>query len=91
MHSATRPKMLLKIAPKLFSIAIYQTMEHKMDKEVLNNGISYFLAPLLNWTLAGVIRFLLVEIQRRAYAYVTTRISPICGAEQRVPGIASCQ
>lgn len=36
-----------------------------MDKEVLSNGISYFLGPLLNWTLAGVVRLLLTEIQRR--------------------------
>ena len=36
-----------------------------MDKEVLNNGISYFLGPLLNWTLAGVVKYLLYDIQRR--------------------------
>ena len=44
-------------------------MERKMDKEVLNNGISYFLGPLLNWTLAGVIRTLLMDIQRRRYVF----------------------
>ncbi|KAI0375369.1 hypothetical protein BV20DRAFT_265653 [Pilatotrama ljubarskyi] len=65
---ATRPKVLLRIAPTLFSHAISQCMERKMDKEVLNNGISYFLGPLLNWTLAGVIKFLLCEIQRRGYS-----------------------
>ena len=62
---ATHPKVLLRIAPALFSHAINQCIEQKMDKEVLTNGISYFLGPLLNWTLAGVIRFLLSEIQRR--------------------------
>ncbi|KAI0778549.1 mediator complex subunit Med5-domain-containing protein [Trametes elegans] len=65
---ATGPKVLLKIAPVLFSHAISQcTAERKMDKEVLSNGISYFLGPLLNWTLAGVIRYLLSEIQQRGY------------------------
>ncbi|KAI0721268.1 hypothetical protein C8T65DRAFT_228522 [Cerioporus squamosus] len=66
---ATRPKTLLKIAPFLFAHAIHSVTENKvkMDKEVLNNGISYFLGPLLNWTLAGVIRFLLSDIQRRGY------------------------
>ncbi|KAI8980648.1 mediator complex subunit Med5-domain-containing protein [Trametes punicea] len=64
---ATHPKVLLRIAPTLFSHAIAQCMERKMDKEVLNNGISYFLGPLLNWTLAGVMKFLLFEIQRRGY------------------------
>ncbi|KAI1793915.1 mediator complex subunit Med5-domain-containing protein [Ganoderma leucocontextum] len=65
---ATRPKTLLKIAPALFAFAIAQTMERKMDKEVLNNGLSYFLGPLLNWTLAGVVRSLLTDIQRRGYS-----------------------
>ncbi|KAI0639768.1 mediator complex subunit Med5-domain-containing protein [Trametes polyzona] len=65
---ATRPKVLLKIAPALFSHAISQRMEGKMDKDVLSNGISYFLGPLLNWTLAGVIKFLLSEVQRRGYS-----------------------
>ncbi|KAI0660442.1 mediator complex subunit Med5-domain-containing protein [Cubamyces menziesii] len=64
---ATHPKVLLRIAPALFSHAINQCIEQKMDKEVLTNGISYFLGPLLNWTLAGVIRFLLSEVQRRGY------------------------
>ena len=64
-HSATRPKTLLKIAPQLFAHAIAQILERKMDKEVFNNGISYFCGPLLNWTLAGVIRSLLLDIQRR--------------------------
>ncbi|KAI0673502.1 mediator complex subunit Med5-domain-containing protein [Trametes maxima] len=64
---ATRPKVLLRIAPTLFAHAIAQCMERKMDKEVLNNGISYFLGPLLNWTLAGVVRSLLSEVQRRGY------------------------
>ena len=46
-------------------------MTGEMDKEVLNNGISYFLGPLLNWTLTGVIKVLLTEIQRRAFASVS--------------------
>ncbi|KAI9060164.1 hypothetical protein FKP32DRAFT_1633045 [Trametes sanguinea] len=82
---ATHPKVLLRIAPALFSHAIAQCTERKMDKEVLNNGISYFLGPLLNWTLAGVIRYLLSEIQRRAYNAVvhldvlkTLLTSPSC-------------
>lgn len=55
----------------LFSYAIFKTMTGEMDKEVLNNGISYFLGPLLNWTLTGVIKSLLTEIQRRAFASVS--------------------
>jgi mediator of RNA polymerase II transcription subunit 5 len=34
-----------------------------MDIEVMNNGISYFLGPLLNWTLLGVAKALLREIR----------------------------
>lgn len=32
-----------------------------MEREILNNGISYFMGPLLNWTLGGVIRALVAE------------------------------
>ena len=65
---ATPPKALLRIAPKLFACAALRPVASDMDKEVLNNGTSYFLGPLLNWTLVGVIRLLLTEIQRKAFA-----------------------
>ncbi|EMD42220.1 hypothetical protein CERSUDRAFT_110751 [Gelatoporia subvermispora B] len=64
---STRPKTLLRIAATLFSHAIEACHARKMDKEVLNNGISYFLGPLLNWTLTGVIKSLVLEIQRRNF------------------------
>lgn len=44
-----------------------------MDKEVLNNGISYFLGPLLGWTLAGVVKSLLLDIQRRGFVSSTSQ------------------
>ncbi|KAH8102457.1 hypothetical protein BXZ70DRAFT_986358 [Cristinia sonorae] len=60
---STRPKILLHMAGTLFSHAIQQCTERKLDKEVMNNGFSYFLGPLLNWTLIGVVKVLLIEIQ----------------------------
>ncbi|CDO76644.1 hypothetical protein BN946_scf184868.g58 [Trametes cinnabarina] len=54
-------------------------MERKMDKEVLSNGISYFLGPLLNWTLAGVIRYLLFEIQRRGVRSADSQVPLMLG------------
>ncbi len=65
---STKPKQLLRIAASLFSNAIALCMERKMDKELLNNGVSYFLGPLLSWTLTGVIKALLSEIQHRRYS-----------------------
>ncbi|KAF7799049.1 hypothetical protein EIP86_010279 [Pleurotus ostreatoroseus] len=65
---STRPKNLLRIAATLVSHAIIQCAENKLDKDVLNNGISYFLSPLLNWTLVGVIKTLLLEVQHRYLA-----------------------
>jgi mediator of RNA polymerase II transcription subunit 5 len=59
--------VLLRIAPALFSSAIQTTMIHKMDKDVLLNGVSYFTSPLLNWTLVGVIKTLVKDIQRAGY------------------------
>lgn len=65
---STKPKQLLRIAASLFSNAIGLCMERKMDKELLNNGVSYFLGPLLSWTLTGVIKALLSEIQHRRWS-----------------------
>ncbi|PCH33791.1 hypothetical protein WOLCODRAFT_129982 [Wolfiporia cocos MD-104 SS10] len=61
----TRPRTLLHIAATLFSHAIMMCDEGKMEKDVLSDGISYFMGPLLNWTLVGVVKSLLSEIQRR--------------------------
>ena len=64
---STKPKVLLRIAPTLFSSAIQATLIHKIDKDVLLNGVSYFTSPLLNWTLVGVIKALVKDIQRAGY------------------------
>ncbi|KAF8807476.1 hypothetical protein BYT27DRAFT_7223294 [Phlegmacium glaucopus] len=61
---STKPKVLLRIAPALFTSAIQATLIHKIDKDVLLNGVSYFTSPLLNWTLVGVIKSLTKDIQR---------------------------
>ena len=64
---STKPRVLLRIAPSLFSSAIQTTLLHKTDKDVLLNGVSYFTSPLLNWTLVGVIKSLAKDIQRVGY------------------------
>lgn len=46
-------------------------MAQKIDVEAINNGVSYYLGPLLNWTLVGVVQALLEEIERsRLYFFV---------------------
>ncbi|KDQ63670.1 hypothetical protein JAAARDRAFT_189219 [Jaapia argillacea MUCL 33604] len=62
---STPPKTLLRLAPTLFSHAISSYLDQKIDKDVLFNGVSYFVGPLLNWTLVGVIKALVMEIQHR--------------------------
>ncbi|KAI0788572.1 mediator complex subunit Med5-domain-containing protein [Abortiporus biennis] len=62
---STRPKTLLKISATLFCQAIQMCLDRKMEKETMSNGISYFLGPLLNWTLGGVVQVLLSEISHR--------------------------
>ena len=42
-------------------------MQNPPDLDTLNNGVSYFVGPLLNWTLVGVIRALVGEIHRQGY------------------------
>ncbi|TFK57207.1 hypothetical protein OE88DRAFT_1671027 [Heliocybe sulcata] len=64
---STRPKVLLRLAPVLFLHAITLHTQGQMDKDVFNNGVSYFLGPLLHWTLVGVTRGLLNEIQHKGF------------------------
>lgn len=62
---STKPRTLLQIAPILFSHALTETQDGKLDGDAFNNGVSYFTTPLLNWTLVGVIRTLLIAHRRR--------------------------
>ncbi|KAI0080109.1 hypothetical protein K474DRAFT_395481 [Panus rudis PR-1116 ss-1] len=65
---STRPKTFLRIAGTLFSNAIRMCAMGKLDKDVLHNGVSFFTGytgTLLNWTLGGVIKVLLRELQQR--------------------------
>ncbi|CAL1695433.1 unnamed protein product [Somion occarium] len=64
---STPPRTLLKLAATLVSSAIQSCSDRKIDKDVLNNGISFFRGPLLNWTLAGIVKMLLLEIQHRRF------------------------
>ena len=45
--------------------AIQLLAQQKIDVDVLKNGVSYFLGPLLNWTLVGVIKSLVRDVQAR--------------------------
>ncbi|KAF9822045.1 hypothetical protein IEO21_00039 [Rhodonia placenta] len=63
----TRPKTLLRIAATLFAQAIIFCAERKIDRSILNNGIQFFMDPLLNWTSVGVAKSLMTEIRRRGY------------------------
>lgn len=60
---STRPKALLNMAATLCLDAISGCAQGKIDADVLNNGISYFLGPLLNWTLVGIIKAILKEVK----------------------------
>jgi mediator of RNA polymerase II transcription subunit 5 len=59
--------VLLRVAPALILEAIAAVGSRSMEKEVLDNGVSYFLGPLLSWTLVGVIKALLQELQQTGY------------------------
>ncbi|KAG6812477.1 hypothetical protein H0H92_002584 [Tricholoma furcatifolium] len=62
---STQPKVLLKISATLFLQAILRHMMQKIDKDTLNNGVSYFTGPLLSWTLVGIIRALAKDIMHQ--------------------------
>jgi mediator of RNA polymerase II transcription subunit 5 len=62
---STKPKTLLQMSPTLFSQACIARQDGRIDNDDLHNGISYFLGPLLNWTLVGVVHAMLFEVQQR--------------------------
>ncbi|KAF8349998.1 hypothetical protein F5887DRAFT_1059221 [Amanita rubescens] len=63
----TKPKALLRISATLFLDALQASSARKIDHEVLNNGVSYFTGPILSWTLVGVIKAIVQEIQRKGH------------------------
>lgn len=65
---STQPRTLLRISATLFSQAIQARLAQQIDGDVLNNGVSYFTSPLLNWTLVGVVKALAREIQLRGFS-----------------------
>lgn len=63
--SSTRPKTLLAIAATVFLHALRAAAERKLelDTPTLNNGIAYFLGPLLGWTLPGIVLALVRQVR----------------------------
>lgn len=64
---STRPRTLLQMSATLFSQACIARQENRIDVDALRNGVSYFLEPLLNWTLVGVVHAMLFEVQQRGF------------------------
>lgn len=63
---STSPQLLLRLASTIFVEAINAFVNSDPpDRDTLMNGISYFLGPLLNWTLPGVLLAISSEIQRQ--------------------------
>ncbi|KAG1757493.1 mediator complex subunit Med5-domain-containing protein [Suillus lakei] len=66
LFRTTKPQILLQISATLFSQAALARQENRLDNDTLQTGMSYFLGPLLRWTLVGVIHAMLFEIGHRA-------------------------
>ncbi|EJD55596.1 hypothetical protein AURDEDRAFT_179328 [Auricularia subglabra TFB-10046 SS5] len=64
---STNPLTLLRIAPTLLSEAVAQAVLKTIDGEALRNGVQFFLGPLLNWTLVGVVKSFVADIDRLGY------------------------
>lgn len=74
---STRPKTLLQMSAMLFSHACVTRQENRIDSDVFHNGISYFLGPLLNWTLVGVVHAMLFEVQQKGWVVHPTSTHPL--------------
>ena len=55
--------------------AIQLFVQHKIDGDTFKNGVSYFSGPLLNWTLVGVIKSLVKDMQTRGSDSVSVFLS----------------
>ncbi|KZW00618.1 hypothetical protein EXIGLDRAFT_132482 [Exidia glandulosa HHB12029] len=64
---STNPLTLLRITPTLLSEAAAQAVVKVVDAECLRNGVQFFVGPLLNWTLVGVVKAFVAEIDRLGY------------------------
>ena len=66
---------LLRLAPTLVSEAIASAFVKVIDFESLRNGVQYFVGPLLNWTLVGVMKAIAAEIERLQNVLANQRLS----------------
>ncbi|KAI5123762.1 hypothetical protein M0805_000352 [Coniferiporia weirii] len=64
----TKPKTLMKLSASLIMHASNACVDRRLEPEILNNGVSYFTGPLLNWTLVGVIKALLRDILEKNFS-----------------------
>ncbi|KAF8503938.1 mediator complex subunit Med5-domain-containing protein [Hysterangium stoloniferum] len=68
---STKPRTLLRLSATLFSEAILACIAQRIDADALQNGVSYYMGPLLNWTLVGVVQALLEELERASPRHFT--------------------
>ncbi|KIY72821.1 hypothetical protein CYLTODRAFT_486057 [Cylindrobasidium torrendii FP15055 ss-10] len=68
---SSQPKILLQISASLIFAAIKAKDEHKIDNEVLNNGVSFFKEQLLNWTSLGILKALTREVHQSGFKQST--------------------
>lgn len=58
----------------MFLNAVRAAADRKLDPDVLNNGISYFLGPLLGWTLPGIVLALVRHIRLTRWKQLRVRV-----------------
>lgn len=64
---STKHQLLLSLSATLFFEAVDACILNRLDAESLQNGLSYYMSPLLNWTLVGVVQALLDEVERLSF------------------------
>lgn len=61
---ATDPRVLLRVAPTICQQMLVACELGVVDRTALNEGVQYFINPFFNFTLPGVVRWLVAEIGR---------------------------
>lgn len=62
--STTNPRTLLRVAPTILKQSLVACQHGIVDLDSLKDALSYFLQELLSFTLPGVLRWLMGEIER---------------------------
>jgi mediator of RNA polymerase II transcription subunit 5 len=68
IRSSTNPRVLLMIGATLVKQSLAACTAGVIDRNALTEGLCYFRQDLLNFTLPGILKWLVSELKREKFA-----------------------